>query len=259
MVCKNDATIGELWRRYKEKGEVEVRNLLVENYLPLVDFLAERILSRLPRCVEGDDLRSAGVFGLMAAIDGFDLTRGIKFETYCSVRVRGAILDDLRSRDWIPRLVRAKAQKRDAAERELCGRLGRTPLPDEVAEHLGWTLKDVEESTRAAGGAQVLSLGGGEDASERLGSGRLDSLEDYREGGDPVRRVQGRDVAEMVYRCLTPKERHVVVLYYYEQLTMREIGMILGLSESRVCQIHSRVVKRLRARLGPMKEELLTE
>jgi len=257
VVRRTKAALDELWTRYKRTGEIGARNELVENYLPLVEFLSDRILQRLPRCVEGDDLRSAGVFGLMAAIDGFDLSRGIKFETYCSVRVRGAILDELRARDWVPRVVRAKAQKREAAIRELSARFGRAPLVHEIARHLDWTEKDVDEAARAAGGAAVLSLGGGEDASERAGGGRLDSLEDYREGGDPVRRVQPRDVAALVYRSLTPKERQVVVLYYYEQITMREIGEILGLSESRVCQIHSRVVRRLRERLHPMREELL--
>ena len=257
MVRRMDAELAGKWTRYKAKGDVETRNWLVERYLPLVHFLADRILQRLPRCVEGDDLRSAGVFGLMSAIDGFDLSRGIKFETYCSVRVRGAILDELRARDWVPRVVRSKAHKRDAAERTLAADLGRPATVTEVAELLGWTEGDVEESMRAAGRAAVLSLGGGEDASERNGGSRLDALEDHRDGGDPVVRVQHRDVASLVYRSLTPKERQVVVLYYYEQITMREIGDVLGLSESRVCQIHSRVIRRLRERLEPLREELL--
>jgi RNA polymerase sigma factor FliA len=127
----------------------------------------------------------------------------------------------------------------------------------EVARHLGWTESEVEESMKEEGRAAVLSLGGGEDASERTGGTRLDSLEDHRQGGDPLRAVQEKDLADMVHRSLTPKERQVIVLYYYEQITMREIGDVLGLSESRVCQIHSRVLKRLRERLLPMKVELL--
>jgi RNA polymerase sigma factor for flagellar operon FliA len=257
VVRRVEAPPEEVWIRYKATGDIACRNRLVEAYLPLVEFLADRILQRLPPCVEGDDLRSAGVFGLMAAIDGFDMSRGIKFETYCSVRVRGAILDELRARDWVPRVVRSKAQKRDHAERELAARLGRQPGVHEIAEHLGWTEKDVDESARAAGGAAVLSLGGGEDASERHGGGRLDSLEDHREGGDPVERAQRRDLAAVVYRALTPKEREVVTLYYNEQITMREIGVVLGLSESRVCQIHSRVLRRLREQFEPLREALL--
>ncbi len=247
------------WTRYKATGDVVIRNRLVERYLPLVEFLADRILQRLPRCVEVDDLRSAGTFGLMAAIDGFDLSRGIKFETYCSVRVRGAILDELRSRDWVPRVVRSRAQRRERTECDLATTLGRPASQEEVAERLGWTLSEVTDSHRAAGGASVLSLGGGEDASERLGSGRLDGLEDYRGGADPVARAHQRDVAALVYRALTPKERQVVVLYYFEQITMREIGRILGLSESRVCQIHARVLRRLRERMESMREELLSK
>ncbi|MCK6491717.1 MAG: FliA/WhiG family RNA polymerase sigma factor, partial [Planctomycetes bacterium] len=121
-------------------------------------------MQRLPRCVEGDDLKSAGVFGLMSAIDGFDLSRGIKFETYCSVRVRGAIIDELRARDWVPRVVRSRAQKRDRAQRELTANLNRPALPHEVAGHLGWTEGEVIESMKEEGRAAVLSLGGGEDA-----------------------------------------------------------------------------------------------
>jgi RNA polymerase sigma factor for flagellar operon FliA len=253
-----DAPVDEVWIRYKTTGDIGARNALVEAYLPLVEFLADRILQRLPRCVEGDDLRSAGVFGLMAAIDGFDMTRGIKFETYCSVRVRGAILDELRARDWVPRVVRSKAQKREQAARALAAQLGRQPGVHEIAAHLGWSERDVDDAARAAGGAAVLSLGGGEDASERHGGGRLDSLEDYREGGDPVERVQRRDLAALVYNALTPKERKVVTLYYNEGVTMREIGVVLGLSESRVCQIHSRVLKRLRGQFEPLREALLS-
>jgi RNA polymerase sigma factor for flagellar operon FliA len=254
-----DDEIAKVWKRYKANGGVEDRNRLVERYLPLVEFLADRILQRLPRCVEGDDLRSAGVFGLMAAIDGFDMSRGIKFETYCSVRVRGAILDELRARDWVPRVVRSRAQKRDRAARELAAKLGRPALLHEVALHLGWKESEVAESIKEEGRAAVLSLGGGEDASERAGGTRLDSLEDHREGGDPLVEVQNRDLADLVWRTLTPKEREVVVLYYYEQITMREIGEVLGLSESRVCQIHSRVLRRLRDRMAPMRIELLAQ
>jgi RNA polymerase sigma factor for flagellar operon FliA len=247
-----------VWVRYKAEGDLESRNFLVERYLPLVDFLAERILQRLPRCVEGDDLKSAGVFGLMSAIDGFDMSRGIKFETYCSVRVRGAILDALRAMDWVPRVVRSRAQKRDQAQRALSAKFGRPAMVHEVAAHLGWKDSEVEESMKEEGRAAVLSLGGGEDASERTGGKRLDSIEDRRDGNDPLRQVQRRDMADLVWRSLGPKERQVVLLYYYEQITMREIGEVLGLSESRVCQIHSRVLKRLRDRMLPMKDELLS-
>jgi len=255
---KRDAGLDGLWKRYKTTGDVEARNLLVERYLPLVNFLSERILQRLPRCVEGDDLRSAGVFGLMAAINGFDLTRGIKFETYCSVRVRGAILDELRARDWVPRVVRSRAQKRDRTHRALTADLGRPATTHEVAARLGWTVAEVEESMKEEGRAAVLSLGGGEDASERTGGSRLDGLQDHREGGNPVETAQQRDLVRWIHRSLTPKERQVIVLYYYEQITMREIGEVLGLSESRVCQIHSRVLRRLKDRMSPLREVLLS-
>ena len=255
---RRDAELDSLWKRYKSTKDLEARNLLVVRYLPLVEFLADRILQRLPRCVEGDDLRSAGVFGLLAAIDGFDLSRGFKFETYCSVRVRGAILDELRARDWVPRVVRSRVQKRERASRALTAGFGRPAMLHEIAAHLGWTEREVEDSMKGEGRAAVLSLGGGEDASERAGGSRLDNLADAREGGDPVLTAQQRDLVVYINRSLSAKERHVLVLYYYEQITMREIGEVLGLSESRVCQIHSRVLKRLKDRLSPLREVLLS-
>src|SRR3954465_575172 len=137
--------IAQLWLDFKAGPTEEMRNQLVENYLPLVKYNAERIWARLPDGVELDDLISAGVFGLMDAIDAFDLTRGVKFETYCVPRIRGAMLDELRTMDWVPRLVRSKASKMEEARKALEASLGRPPRPDEMAARLGVTVEDFEK------------------------------------------------------------------------------------------------------------------
>src|ERR1700733_8020820 len=142
MSTKVAVDVTELWREFKEHPTTELRNHLVERYLPLVKYNAERIWQRLPEGVDLDDLISAGVFGLMDAIDAFDLSRGVKFETYCVPRIRGAMLDELRTMDWVPRLVRSKASKMEEARKSLEAELGRPPRPDEMSQRLGVTLEE---------------------------------------------------------------------------------------------------------------------
>src|SRR4051794_33539909 len=156
MTAAQQVEIDEFWKGYKaDPTNKEYRNLLVELYLPLVKYNAERIWARLPEGVELDDLISAGVFGLMDAIDAFDLERGVKFETYCVPRIRGAMLDELRTMDWVPRLVRSKASKLEAARKALEAEKGRPPRPDEMAERLGVSL---EEFQRVVGDATAVGL-----------------------------------------------------------------------------------------------------
>src|SRR5271156_4937545 len=144
MVTHADVDVPQLWRDYHSSRSVELRNQLVERYLPLVKYNAERIWQRLPDGVELDDLISAGVFGLMDAIDAFDLERGVKFETYCVPRIRGAMLDELRTMDWVPRLVRSKASKLEEARKALEAEHGRPPRPDELAQRLGVSMEEFE-------------------------------------------------------------------------------------------------------------------
>src|SRR5271165_2304124 len=144
MVTHVDVDIQQLWRDYRAEPTVELRNQLVEHYLPLVKYNAERIWARLPEGVDLDDLISAGVFGLMDAIDAFDLERGVKFETYCVPRIRGAMLDELRTMDWVPRLVRSKASKLEEARKALEAEHGRPPRPEEMAHRLGVTIEDLQ-------------------------------------------------------------------------------------------------------------------
>src|SRR5438309_9542310 len=155
MATHVDVDVQQLWRDYRAEPTVELRNHLVEHYLPLVKYNAERIWSRLPEGVELDDLISAGVFGLMDAIDAFDLDRGVKFETYCVPRIRGAMLDELRTMDWVPRLVRSKHTKLEETRKALEAELGRPPSADEMSKRLGVTLQEFE---KIAGDATAVSL-----------------------------------------------------------------------------------------------------
>src|SRR5262245_43813856 len=158
MLTDLDVDVQQLWRDYKNEPTVELRNRLVENYLPLVKYNAERIWSRLPEGVELDDLISAGVFGLLDAIEAFDLGRGVKFETYCVPRIRGAMLDELRTMDWVPRLVRSKASKLEEARKSLEAQLGRPPRAEEMAAKLGVTVEELDKMTGDATAVSLVSL-----------------------------------------------------------------------------------------------------
>src|SRR6187401_1583159 len=251
--------IDEVWRRYKADPESqELRNRLVEHYLPLVKYNGERIWARLPEGVELDDLISAGVFGLMDAIDAFDMTRGVKFETYCVPRIRGAMLDELRTMDWVPRLVRSKASKLEAARKELEASLGRPPRPDELATRLNISLDELKEYVGEATAVSLVSLNKKWYETDSYKDVReIDILED-KKGEDPTNRLQRKDLMRMVTKGLNRNERLIIILYYYEELTMKEIGATLDLSESRVSQMHSSIIQRLQSQLSTRRPEFST-
>lgn len=244
-----------VWLEYKQSGDEGLRNALVENFLPLVRYNAERIGAKLPDEIDNDDLVSAGIFGLLDAIDSYDLERGVKFETYCAPRIRGAILDELRNMDWVPRLVRSRASKLDRVSRELESTLGRAPTKPELAQQMKLPPGEFEKLMRDATAVTQVSLSrkySETDSSKEVCE--IDVLEDKR-GRNPVSELQRRDLKEMVTRGLTRAERLILILYYYEEMTMKEIGATLDLSESRVSQMHSAILKRLKEQLDRRSKE----
>jgi len=248
--------IQELWLKFKaDPSSQEMRNRLVEQYLPLVKYNGERIWARLPEGVELDDLVSAGVFGLMDAIDAFDLSRGVKFETYCVPRIRGAMLDELRTMDWVPRLVRSKASKLNEAMKTLEAKLGRAPSEVEMGEYLQISVQELEKMILEANAVNLISLNKKWYETDSYKDVReIDILEDKR-GEDPTRRIQKNDLMRLVTKGLNRNERLIIILYYYEELTMKEIGATLDLSESRVSQMHSSIVQRLQSQLCRRRPE----
>ncbi|MEX0689511.1 MAG: FliA/WhiG family RNA polymerase sigma factor [Pirellulales bacterium] len=245
-----------LWIEFKQdQSREDLRNRLIELFLPLVKYNGERIWSRLPDGVELDDLVSAGTFGLMDAIDAYDMSRGVKFETYCVPRIRGAMLDELRTMDWVPRLVRSKASKLNEALKTLEARLGRAPADSEVAEYMGLSAEEFEKLLVEANALSLVSLNKKwceTDSSKEVHE--IDIIED-KKGEDPTRRIQKHDLMRLVTKGLNRNERLIIILYYYEELTMKEIGATLDLSESRVSQMHSAIVERLQSQLGRRKPE----
>ncbi len=246
----------EIWKQYKpDCTNKELRNKLMERYFPLVKYNGERIWQRLPDGVELDDLISAGVFGLMDAIDAYDMDRGVKFETYCVPRIRGAMLDELRTMDWVPRLVRSKASKLNDARKKLEAKLGRQPTVQEMAERMELTVKEVEKMMSDANAVGLISLNKKWYETDSYKDVReIDVLQD-KKGEDPTRRIQKNDLMRLVTKGLNRNERLIIILYYYEELTMKEIGATLDLSESRVSQMHSSIVQRLQSQLGRRRTE----
>ena len=247
-----------MWREFKRTNDLCLRNTLIEKYLPLVRYIAERVLSKLPQSIQLDDLQSAGVLGLMDAVRGYDPERGVKFETYCTTRIRGAILDELRATDWVPRIVRSKANKIDKTFKVLEVQLGRNPSEIEMATELEISLPEYQEMAREATATTMTSLttdSRDDDGSKSLR--KVDLLED-KKGLNPEVEFKKKEVTEFITRGLNRKERLIIILYYYEELTMREIGETLSLSESRVCQLHSRIIIRLKHQLQNVQKELLS-
>ena len=255
MLTRIDSDIPQVWRDYRAAPTVELRNRLLEHYLPLVKYNAERIWQRLPDGVDLDDLISAGTFGLMDAVDAFDLDRGVKFETYCVPRIRGAMLDELRSMDWVPRLVRSKQSKCEQAKKQLEAALGRPATAEELAAKLGIPMEQIEAFVGEAQAVNLVSLNKKWYETDSYKDVReIDILED-KKAEEPTGRIQNRDLMRLVTRGLNKNERLIVIMYYYEEMTMNEIGVTLNLSESRVSQMHSSIVARLQSQLAKRRPE----
>ncbi len=245
----------EKWRAYLEDPSKEKRNALVEAYLNVVKYCAKRLRKRLPNSVSLDDLVSSGVFGLIDAIKKYDPERGVKFKTYSTLRIRGSILDSLRSEDWVPRLIRKKTNQYNDAVDRLEARLGRRPTHIEIADEMGVSLDELEELQREISTSVMFSL----TPSWSEESDELENIDRLKQSTEPApdRELKKKDLVDYITSSLQKKERLVLLLYYVEDLTMKEIGETLDLSESRICQIHSSVISELQRELDDQKEKLL--
>ena len=243
----------DLWRRCKEEGDERARERLVVAYSPLVKYVAGRMASGLPSHVEEGDLISYGLIGLIGSIERYDLDRDIKFETYAVARIRGAIIDELRSLDWVPRSVRAKARDVEKAHSQLENKLGRAPNEEEMADKLGVSVDDFRTTLLEIANSSVLALDDLWTVSDPDG-GQVSLLDTIRDPNaiDPeeaIDTVELKDRLADAIESLPDRERLVIALYYYEALTLREIGDVLGVTESRVSQLHTKAVLGMRSHL----------
>jgi RNA polymerase sigma factor for flagellar operon FliA len=245
-----------LWRQFRaNKGDKALRDRLILTYAPLVKYVAGRLGSGLPAHVDEGDLVSYGLLGLIGAIERYDPERDVKFETYAIARIKGSIIDELRAMDWVPRSVRARARDIERAIAELERKLHRAPTDEEISEKLGISTDELEESLTDISRSSIAALdelwtvstgGGGDQVA------LIDTIEDT-EAPDPQGSLSQTEMKEAIGEAiarLPEREKLVVTLYYYEELTLREIGEVLGVTESRVSQLHTKAILRLKARLS---------
>ena len=238
----------ELWTRWKEQQDASAREELIVRNMRIVKYIAGRMAIHVPSSIEMDDLVGWGVLGLLDAVDKYNHTQDIKFSTYASIRVRGAIIDQIRTLDWAPRSLRAMARKMAEARDKLRHEIGREPTPEAIAELLGTTIEHVEDTAAQLQTAQVLSL---QDylPSEDSGESRMLDLTSDPRSAAPDAALNERERQERIAHSimgLPDQQQKVLHLYYFEELTLKEIGAVLEVSESRICQIHSAALKTLR-------------
>ncbi len=250
----------KLWEKFLKTKDQGVRDFFVLKYAPLVKYVAGKVAMGMPQNIEFDDLVSYGIFGLLDAIGKFDPNRGIKFKTYAMTRIRGAIFDELRSIDWIPRSIRQKAKQVEQVISELENKLGRTVEDEEIAKELGVSNDELQSLLNKLSGTSMISLNDiwylGDDNDELS---ILETLE-APENMNPDVLVEKEEIKDYIIEAikkLPDKEKKVIVLYYYEDLTLKEIGEVLEVTESRVSQLHTKAIMRLRGRLGRIKSNII--
>ena len=243
-----------LWREYRRTGDKDVRDRLILTYAPLVKFVAGRLGSGLPAHVDENDLVSYGLLGLIGAIERYDPERDVKFETYAMARIKGSIIDELRAMDWVPRSVRSRAREIERAIAQLEAKLHRAPTDEEIAAKLSITVEDLDDSLTDIARSSIAAL----DELWTISSGSgdqvalIDTIEDTQ-GPEPQSALDQNELREAIAESISrlpEREKIVVTLYYYEELTLREIGEVLGVTESRVSQLHTKAILRLKARLS---------
>jgi RNA polymerase sigma factor for flagellar operon FliA len=238
-----------LWSDYLVCRDSFMRNSLVVEYMPVVKYIAESINSRLPNSVMVDDLVSYGTFGLLEAIENFDPGRGVKFETFCAPRVRGAILDGLRAQDWVPRITRSRMRKVRRAQDQLENELGRQPTPRELAARLDVDVSQLQDLLSEVSSVTIFSLSDSTgDPSCESALCNIDYIQDAG-SNDPLETLTKQEIMNVARTYLEEREFNIIDSYYNDEMTMRDIGDSLGMSESRVSQIHSHAIERLRSYL----------
>ena len=255
---EEDKEILELWRQYKEDADPRARDRLILNYAPLVKYVAGRMGTNFPSHVDESDLISYGLLGLIGAIERFDLSRNIKFETYAITRIKGSILDELRSLDWVPRSVRSMARQIEKSSASLENKLHRAPTDEELAKDLNLTMQEFHEALTRISSSSMVAL---EELWTISSTGTesvalIDTIEDTT-SKDPAKMVDITEVKERLAHAISnlpEREKIVIALYYYEGLTLREIGDVLGVTESRVSQLHTKAILRLKGRLKDQVE-----
>src|SRR5919205_2257114 len=243
-----------VWREYRRTKDKALRDRLIVAYAPLVKYVAGRLGSGLPAHVDDGDLVSYGLLGLIGAIERFDPDRDIKFETFAMARIKGSIIDELRAMDWVPRSVRARAREIERAIAELEKKLMRAPTDEEIAKHVGLTEDELNESLTEISRSSIAALDELWTSSSSGGDqvALIDTIEDTQ-GPEPQSALAETELREALGEAiarLPEREKLVVTLYYYEELTLREIGEVLGVTESRVSQLHTKAILRLKARLS---------
>jgi RNA polymerase sigma factor for flagellar operon FliA len=243
-----------LWLKFRKTNDQAIRDRLILNYSPLVKYVAGRLGSGLPAHVDEGDLVSYGLLGLIGAIERYDPERDVKFETYAIARIKGAIIDELRAMDWVPRSVRSRAREIERAIGELERKLHRAPTDEEIAKKVGITPAELEDSLTEISRSSIAALDELWTVSSTGGDqiALIDTIEDT-DAPDPQSSLSATEMREAIGEAiarLPEREKLVVTLYYYEELTLREIGEVLGVTESRVSQLHTKAILRLKARLA---------